>query len=74
MPLSRDSSRGSVAVEDVASGAALFDGNDSNVVSWLFANEQFKPDNMDSMFEQLMFFTMNGHLAWVVFPPEGFRV
>ena len=62
-----------VAVEG-ASGAAAFDGNHTNdMVSWLFANENWHPDRVQDQLAQLMEYTIYGHLAWVVFPPQGYR-
>lgn len=62
------------AVEDRASGAALFDGNDQNTVSWLFANDNWEDDRVPHLIDQLMEFTIVGNLAWVVFPKYGWRM
>lgn len=60
-------------VGGVASGAAPSDGNDSDIVSWLFANDQWTEEAVPDMLEVLMEQTMKGHLAWVCFPAQGFR-
>lgn len=60
----------------VASGAAdSFDGNHTNDVwSWMFANSDWRDDKWPGLMIQLMEHTANGHLSWVVFPRQGFRV
>ena len=64
-----------VAVEGVAIGAAPFDGNQSNrVVSWMFSNPDWIDDQVPAMLDQLMEYTKWGHLAWVCFPKEGYRL
>lgn len=70
-----------VSVEGVeASGAASsFDGNHTNdVLSFMFPNQYFTltPEEFleSESFESLMERTMWGHLAWVFFPPQGFRL
>ena len=69
------SRRPRIAVEGDASGAAAFDGNHSHsTVSWLFSNAQWSEANAPEMFDQLMEYTKRGHLAWVCFPKEGFRL
>lgn len=60
-------------VGGVASGAAPTDGNDSEIVSWLFANNQWTDDAFPELLTMLMEKTSEGHLAWVVFPAQGFR-
>ena len=63
------------AVEAVASGAARFDGNKSkDIVSWLFANPDWKDSDVPAMLDQLMEYTSAGHLAWVCFPRQGYRL
>lgn len=63
-----------VAVEG-ASGAAAFDGNHSgDIVSWIFATDLWEDDKFEDTIMTLMYHTANGHLAWVVFPPEGYRL
>lgn len=63
-----------VAVEG-ASGAAAFDGNHTNdVVSWLFANDKWEDGAVPEMLDQLMEYTIHGHLAWVVFVPHGYVI
>lgn len=68
--------RRSIPVEGGASGAAdTFDGNQTNdIVSWLFANSQWTEESVAQALAQLMEHTAMGHLAWVVFPREGFRL
>lgn len=64
-----------VAVEGRASGDAPFDGNyTDSVLSWFFTNELWHTDGVPIMIQQLMDITEAGHLAWVVFPPEGYRL
>ena len=67
---------GSVPVERRASGAAVaFDGNHTRqLVSWMFPNENWLDENVVDMLIELMLWTDAGHLAWVVFPPQGFRL
>lgn len=63
-----------VAVEG-ASGAAAFDGNHTNdVTSWIFNNEYWTAEKWEDSVLTLLYHTANGHLAWVVFPPQGFRI
>lgn len=64
------------AVEGVASGAAdSFDGNEQDmVVSWLFANRNWQDSAVPTMLDELMQYTIHGHLAWVCFPRPGFRI
>lgn len=72
----RSRDRRSVPVEgDYASGAAdPFDGNYTNrVQAWMFPLDWDESD-MELMMAQLIDFTAMGHLAWVLFPPEGFRI
>jgi len=75
MPPARDS-REALAVESSAIGAAAaFDGNYTNdLVSWLFPNEKWTAEAVPQMLEELMLYTMHGHLAWCVFAPGGFRI
>ena len=75
MPQTRfRSPRSRVPVNGEASGAAPVDGNHTNdTTSWLFANESWDDADVPMMLYQLMEFTVDGHLAWVVFPREGFR-
>jgi len=64
------------AVERGASGAAaLFDGNNTaDIVSWMFWNDEWEVDKVPDLVDQLMEYTVFGHMAWVVFPPYGFRL
>lgn len=74
MPTESARDRFRVAVEG-ASGAAAFDGNhSSDIVSWLFPLENWDDRDVPAMLDQLMTHTIRGHLAWVVFVPEGFRI
>jgi hypothetical protein len=59
-----------------ASGAApSFDGNHSgDIISWMFQNENWNDDRWPSLMDELMWFTVQGHLAWVVFTRGGFRI
>jgi hypothetical protein len=67
-----------VPVEGVdASGAASsFDGNHtSDAETWLFGNENWNDDSFrENTLLKLMYFTSLGHLSWVVFPRQGFRL
>lgn len=66
---------GPVPVEGAAIGAAPFDGNKTDsIVTWLFMGEEFDASNTPEMMRQLVEYTKWGHLAWVVFPPLGFRL
>ena len=64
------------AVERGAIGAAVaFDGNYSDdIVSWLFYNDYWNEADVPDMLDQLMEHTSRGHLAWVCFPPYGYRI
>lgn len=75
-PRDRNSDDEVEAVEGVASGAAdPFDGNEQEmVVSWLFANRNWQDSAVPQMLDELMQYTIAGHLAWVCFPRFGFRV
>lgn len=65
-----------LAIGEGASGAAaLFDGNYSDdIVSWMFSNENWNDDDIPAMLDQLMQHTVWGHLGWVVFPKQGYRL
>ena len=75
MPPARDSGE-ALAVEGGASGAAAaFDGNlTRDILSWLFPDDSWGTVNHDAMVAELMLWTESGHLAWVCFPPKGFRL
>lgn len=74
MPLARDGEEAPVPVER-ASGAAAFDGNHTNdLQAWLLANQDWDPELVPVMLDQLMDWTLGGHLAWVAFLPEGYRL
>ena len=68
--------RYTVPVEAASSGADRLDGNETNnVVSWLFATEDWVDENVPDVLISLMENTvLYDHLAWVVFPPYGYRV
>lgn len=67
--------RSAVEVEGASGAASSFDGNHTgDIVSWLFFNDKWKDDMWPETQEQLMMHTAWGHLAWVVFPPQGFRL
>lgn len=79
MPTGRDGGfrRPVDAVEggDASGAAPSFDGNYTNdIVSWMFQNERWTRDKWPELMEELMWFTSRGHLAWVVFPHNGFRI
>lgn len=64
-----------IAVEGAASGAAPFDGNNTNhVVSWMFAHPDWNEASVPEMLDRLMEYTKWGNLSWVVFPKQGFRL
>lgn len=78
----RDPRFGVAVEEGDASGAApLFDGNHTNdTETWLVANDTLGTGGWDDetfrdrTLPQLMYFTAMGHLSWVVFPPQGYRL
>lgn len=75
-PPARDGAE-AVPIERSASGAAAaFDGNYTNAPeSWLFSNARWRDDAFPELLEQLTFYMVEvDHLAWVVFPPPGFRI
>ena len=75
MPRARDGA-GASPIERSASGAAAaFDGNHTaDPQAWLLANEDWDPELVPQMLDQLMDWVLLGHLAWVAFPPAGFRL
>lgn len=51
-----------------------FDGNRTDDVhEWLFATLDFQDDTAKWM-RELMEHSVDGNIAWVIFPPEGFRL
>jgi hypothetical protein len=74
MPPARDSEV--LPVEGGASGAAAaFDGNlTHDLDSWIFPNGHWRDEAALDVLHELMVWTTSGHLAWVVFPPSGFRL
>lgn len=74
MPPARDSEEARVPVVR-ASGAAAFDGNHTNdLQAWLLHNKDWDPELIPLMLDQLMDWTASGHLAWVAFLPQGYRL
>ena len=74
MPPARDSE--AFPVEGGASGAAAaFDGNHSrSILSWIIPGENWNDRSVADALDELMEWTVAGHLAWVIFPPYGFRI
>jgi hypothetical protein len=40
----------------------------------MFSNENWNDDDIPAMLDQLMQHTVWGHLGWVVFPKQGYRL
>lgn len=54
--------------------AAAFDGNlSADPTNWLFPTEDFDSLPTEAV-ETLMARTVEGNVAWVIFPPAGFRL
>lgn len=52
----------------------LRDGNDSDrPTNWLYPTEGFEEVSAEAL-DDLMRFTLEGNLGWVIFPPEGYRL
>jgi hypothetical protein len=62
--------------EPTAIGAArLFDGNHTDdLLSWMFANSYWDDSLVPDTLDKLMGYTIDGHLSWVIFPPQGYVV
>lgn len=65
--------RFSVDAVEVEGGRSPFDGNHtSDIVSWLIPFKGTRWEGLnEGQLEQLMDWTIAGHLAWVVFPIDN---